>query len=290
MPIPAVRVSVAAFAVVAVLAADLASAQRSRRVDAWDTEGTNIAAPVDLGFTADFFGVTASQVTINANGTLALGAATISPFAFAVDPADLFIQYSTLNDPTILPTGIEAAFRVSWLSGPVDEATQRASNIFQASLFDLVDGMALEFNYESLLFGDDDAFIGYSTPTTSFDLLATLGLNTFDSYRGFGLGSDFSDVCSGLATDLSLACNNFNSTTSAFGRGSSILPAGFDDYFRTLPNVSDPVNGGRAWFFIPASEKPPVAVPEPSVLLLFGSGLLGLLALRTRRKSVSQAS
>ncbi|HEU4619705.1 MAG TPA: PEP-CTERM sorting domain-containing protein [Gammaproteobacteria bacterium] len=269
-----------------------ADAGRVIRIDTgtdWDTFGPFATEQtVETGFALDLFGVTGTEVTISPDGTLTFGSggstATLSPFA-ALSTSDTTFTFGRSTPTANFPTGIDAGFRVTWASGL--EPTGIPTDSLQLALFALADSsLIMEFNYESLLSGEDHPFIGYSTNGgTSFDLLSALGLTAFADYGGVSINEFNEDLCP-LANSGALVCNNFNSIGNVFGVGSDILPAGFiipfttdAEYFRINPSTFDPINGGR-YSFTFANATGPVTVPEPSSGLLLLGGLLGLAAFR----------
>lgn len=129
------------------------------------------SAAVSIGFTADFFGRFFSQVFINNNGNLTVGAASSfwSPINFATTRKCIIAPYFGDVDTTVgnvVHYGAGAvdghnAFGVTWPGVGFYNAHTDRLNTFQALLIDRSDTGAgnfdIEFNYDSLQWEAGDA-------------------------------------------------------------------------------------------------------------------------------------
>lgn len=293
----------AVYVVAAVLlASSAAHAQRAVRIDGgleWFNSDPLLDSELNVstGLNIDFLGFDLSTVTINRNGSIGFDGASISPlFDPSYDPLQMVLTYSrTTGDPSgnPLPAGIENGFRVNWAYGEPSNGTP-PQNLFQLSLYELLIGadsyLAMEFNYESVLFGGADSFIGYEAGAVSFDLLDTLGLS-FAEASGVGLEGNNTNLCPIDGQPNALACNNYNQLTGQFGPDATatILPDGFNNYFRVNTSFGTPIIGRYFFQFEAESSEPPppVGVPEPGTVFLLGAGLLGLVLVRRRRAELA---
>lgn len=250
---------------------------RAVRVDSgnWDNSlFTSTGSTQSIGFNVDFLGISASQAQISENGSIVLsnGTDTAQLNVFS-DPGQSLggntaqYQFGVTNG-NFNNAGVDAGFRVSW---QIMDAQGTLLNEYQLSLFSLSSGqLALEFNYNQLLFGDNSSQVGYSTSLgDSLDLLNVLGLD-FNAYSGIG-DDGFSNNC-GAASEA-LACNNY--FDGNYGPDLSVMPDIANGFFQLIDSNGDDVQG-RALFVFGATQ-----VPEPGTiaLMLFG---LGLLRMRCR--------
>ncbi len=256
---------------VALAAMDTADA-RAVRVDSgdWDNSGfLTIGSTQSLGFSADFLGITTSQAQINENGSITLSgggqSAQLNAFADSNQSGGTHTaqyQFGVTNG-NFNAAGVDSGFRVSW---QVFDGQGALLNEYQLSLFSLSSGqLAMEFNYNQLLFGDNNSGVGYSTSLgDSLDLLSVLGLD-FSQYSGIG-DDGFSNGCG--TTPDALACNNYYD--GQYAADLSVLPDIANGFFQLIDSNGDDVQG-RALFVFGAAQ-----VPEPGTiaLLLFGLGIL----------------
>lgn len=257
---------------------------RSIRVDGggWQAEGTFSGdETLAIGFDFGFFGFSTSEATISPDGLVGLagggGSAELFPF---FEPDQLLpgntAQYTVeTTDGDFLAAGIDAGFRVTW---QITDAAGALLNAFQMTMFSLSNGQfVLEFNFDQILFGDDNSEIGFdSTLGGEFDLIAELGLS-FADYSGVGdLIPGDPSPCPG--TPDALACNNY--FDGVFDPSANILPGFADGYFQTVSQTNlDPAQG--RYLFVSEA----VDVPEPSTLMLLALGLLGLGAFKYRAQT-----
>lgn len=260
---------------------------RSIRVDSgeWNLSGfTSATSTQSIGFTMNFFGVEATEATIDADGSLVLIGggefALLLPLFVPVQGAGgNTAQYQVgVTDPALFnQPGIEAGFRVSYQTL---DAAGTLLNEYQLSFFDLGGGLfATEFNYNQILFGDP--LIGFETSLGDlFSLPASLGLS-FADYSGIG-DSVGTNNCAN--TPNAFACNNFFFDTMDYGPGTDILPDIANGWFRQIDT-----NGGTAQGRHLFLSRAVVEVPEPSSLALISIGLLAVGVNLRRKRSSSKA-
>ncbi|MEL7448673.1 MAG: PEP-CTERM sorting domain-containing protein [Pseudomonadota bacterium] len=255
---------------------------RAVRVDSgdWDSSGFLTAgSSQSIGFNIDFLGISTSTAMISENGGISLSgggeSASINAFGDLNQSGGgntAQYQFATTNG-NFNQAGVDAGFRISW---QVLDSGGALLNEYQLSLFSMSNGqLALEFNYNQLLFGDDSSQVGYSTSLgDSLDLLDVLGLNFADAS---GIGDDFTNNCAG--TPDALACNNYYDGT--YGPGLGVLPEIANGFFRLIDSNGDPVQG-RALFLFGAAQ-----IPEPGTIALLLTGFALLLLSRRRRAALA---
>ena len=253
---------------------------RAVRVDSggWDNSALLTAGSTQsIGFNVDFLGISASTAAISTDGSITLSGGGESALLNAFgDPSQsgggntAQYQFGVTNG-NFNQAGVDAGFRVSW---QIFDSAGSLLNEYQLSLFSLSNGqLAMEFNYNQLLFGDNSSQVGYSTSLgDSLDLLDVLGLNFADAS---GIGDDFTNNCAG--TPDALACNNYYDGN--YGPGLGVLPEIANGFFRLIDSNGDNVQG-RALFVFGAAQ-----IPEPGTVALLLTGF-GLLLLSRRRRAV----
>jgi hypothetical protein len=240
---------------------------------------------VDLGFDANFFGVTFDQAYVNNNGNITFDEplAEFTPFELTATGrqiiAPFFADVDTRNagNPVTYGQGTfngNEAFGVNWINVDYFFSSEEHENRNSFQLL-LVERSEIEegafdiiFNYDSIEWetgeasggnpegrGGNSARAGFSNgtgdPGTSFEL------------PGSGVNGAFLN-----GGPFALAENSFNSDVV----GRYIFEARGGDI--VVP---------------PPPEPPPSEVPEPGPLALMALGMIGLAAAGTRRRSGSAA-
>jgi hypothetical protein len=248
-------------------------------VDTTDFTATTFAAnddgsvgPVNLGFSADFFGVTTSQVYVNNNGNL-----TFSGPLSAYTPGGL--QSSSL--PIIAPFWADVDTR-----GAGSGLTTYGTGTYDGySAFDIL-WPAVGY---------------YGAQTDKLDTFqvilvdrSDLGAGDFDIYFNYGPMQWETGQASGGVDGLGGSCavaGYSNGTGAGAGEvtyelpGSSVCGALIDGGADALSsNTNDGVTGQYEFEAINGQVvTPPSATPEPSSLLLLGTGALSMAGVIRRK-------
>ena len=258
---------------------------RALRLDSgdWDQSGFLTAgSSQSIGFNVDFLGISASTAAISTDGSITLSGGGESALINAFGDMNQSgggntaqYQFGTTNG-SFNQAGVDAGFRISW---QIFDSGGALLNEYQLSLFSLSNGqLAMEFNYNQLLFGDNSSQVGYATSLgDSLDLLDVLGLNFADAS---GIGDDFTNNCAG--TPDALACNNYYDGT--YGPGVGVLPEIANGFFRVIDSNGGGVQG-RALFVFGAAQ-----IPEPGTIALLLAGFGLLLVSRRRRAALAAAT
>lgn len=226
---------------------------------------------IDLGFTANFFGNSYSQVFVNNNGNMTFDSSlsTFTPFELASTNAQIIAPFfadvhtSSAGDPVSYGPGMfgsRPAFGVNWVN--VDyfpsSATHTNLNSFQGLLVDRSDvgpgDFDIVFNYDKIQWESGSASGGDPN-----------GLGGSSARVGFSNGS-------GLAgTYFELA-------------GSAVNGAFLDGGIHAL--ISNSLNSNRDGRYIFHARNGNVTIPtipEPASAVVFSVGIASLSLRRTRR-------
>lgn len=224
----------------------------------------NSTGPVNLGFSANFFGTTYTQAYVNNNGNITFNAplSTFTPFGLTgggVPPiiAPFFADVDTRTGP-VLTYGTDVinghnAFGVDWPGvGYFNEHTDK-TDIFQLAMIDRSDtgvgNFDFEFNYGHIQWESGDASGG------------TNGLGGSCAHAGYSNG-------------LAGPANN-SAELAGSGTCGAFLDGGPDALSSTGRYLFQVRNGAVV-------QPPPTTVPEPSSMALIGTGLIGLVPMMRR--------
>jgi hypothetical protein len=231
---------------------------------------------VPIGFSANFFGTTYTQLYVNNNGNVTFNAplGTFTPFNLGTTTVPIIAPFFADVDTRNLASGITAygpgtvngrpAFGVTWPAVGFFASNANALNTFQVVLIDRSDTGAgnfdIEFNYDQIQWETGQASGGNAQ-----------GLGGNSARAGFANGSGTFFEIPGSAVNgafLDGSLFNINGTTGGLIASS---------------NIGVP---GR-WLFTVRDGQVVTEVPEPATLVTFGAVAgLGLLA-RRRRKAAA---
>lgn len=181
--------------------------------------------------------------------------------------SSLYVGFAGFNPQTI---GVQAGFTpavLGALGGGLNAASVRVT---------LFDGDSAPFDFDDgnntllvngVSFGN---FSGVATQQTSSDGLALLG-------NGLGFGDDILSTGFFSAAPLDLAA-----LFATLGGGTVTFAVNDTDPGDNFYDFAQGVNGGLINVGTGPVVQPPVNVPEPGALLMFGAGLLGLASFRRR--------
>jgi hypothetical protein len=229
---------------------------------------------VNMGFTANFFGVTRTQTYVNNNGNITFDdpLATFVPFNLLSTSRQIIAPYFMDIDTRGVGSaqtqyGIDvvdgrAAFGVNWLGVGYYNSRADKLNFFQLVLLDRSDtgvgNFDFEFNYQGLL-SETGSASGDVNPSDGLCQPVETGCSS--ARAGWSNGTDRSFELAGSGTPGALINGGANALISG-SLNSSVQG-------RYLFNV----RGGQVVS----------TVPEPSTVLLFGAGSLVLAGVARRR-------
>jgi hypothetical protein len=225
----------------------------------------------NIGFSANFFGTTYTQLYVNNNGNVTFNGplGTYTPFGLTTDIgtpiiAAFFADVDTRVGNVVTygqgTVGTRSAFGVNYLEvGYFGQHTDKL-NTFQLVLIDRADvgvgDFDIMFNYDQIQWETGDASNGSG------------GLGGYSARAGYSNGT-------GVA-------GSFYEMTGS-GVNGAFLDGGVNALISYKTANSDML--GRYIFEVRNGNiEPPVVVPIPPALVLMGSGLLGLAGLGYRRK------
>lgn len=227
---------------------------------------------VNIGFTANFFGTSHSQLYVNNNGNVtfddALGEFTpfnlLSTSTVIIAPFFADVDTTSAGDPVTYGTDTvngRAAFGVNWINVDyfASSLTHTSRNSFQLILIDRSDIAAgdfdIEFNYDQIEWETGEASGGDQN-----------GLGGDSARVGYSNGVDTALELPGSAVDGAFLDNGPVGTALIHNRLNSDVDGRY--VFSVRNGVVQP------------------AVPEPSTLGLVGVGAVALFALRWHRRRV----